>query len=54
MCVCVPFVGLNLSKIVIGMISSLTIVCNNFEFPCLSFLFSVGLALTGFFMVTSA
>ena len=48
-CVCVPFADLYLFKIGIGMRSSLIIVCINSVFPFISFPFSVGLALTGFF-----
>ena len=46
---CVPFSDLYLFKIGIGMRSSLIIVCINSVFPFISFPFSVGLALTGFF-----
>ena len=48
--VCVPFSDLYLFKIGIGMRSSLIIVCINSVFPFISFPFSVGLALTGFFL----
>ena len=47
-CVRVPFSDLYLFKIGIGMRSSLIIVCINSVLPFISFLFSVGLALTGF------
>ena len=47
--VCVPFSDLYLFKIGIGMRFSLIIVCINSVFPFISFPFSVGLALTGFF-----
>ena len=47
--VCVPFSDLYLFKIGIGMRSSLIIVCINSVFPFISFPFSVGLGLTGFF-----
>ena len=43
------FSDLYLFKIGIGMRSSLIIVCINSVFPFISFPFSVGLALTGFF-----
>ena len=46
----VPFSDLYLFKIGIGMRSSLIIVCINSVFPFISFPFSVGLALTGFFL----
>ena len=49
LCVRVPFSDLYLFKIGIGMRSSLIIVCINSVFPFISFPFSVGLALTGFF-----
>ena len=48
-CVCVPFSDLYLFKIGIGMRFSLIIVCINSVFLFISFPFSVGLALTGFF-----
>ena len=51
LCVRVPFSDLYLFKIGIGMRSSLIIVCINSVFPFISFPFSVGLALTGFFLV---
>ena len=47
----VPFSDLYLFKIGIGMRSSLILVCINSVFPFISFPFSVGLALTGFFFV---
>ena len=47
-CAC-AFSDLYLFKIGIGMRSSLIIVCINSVFPFISFPFSVGLALTGFF-----
>ena len=50
LCVRVPFSDLYLFKIGIGMRSSLIIVCINSVFPFISFPFSVGLALTGFFL----
>ena len=51
LCVRVPFSDLYLFKIGIGMRSSLIIVCINSVFPFISFPFSVGLALTGFFFL---
>ena len=52
LCVRVPFSDLYLFKIGIGMRSSLIIVCINSVFPFISFPFSVGLALTGFFFLS--